>query len=104
MSRDLNKNIQTSQLLIPKLIFDKKNINFQDNQNIFDLIQFNDNQNYKQFTAAPVDFGIPNYDDKPLQPIRYQHIETTENDELSISIKELRANDKKILTLLSEEI
>jgi DNA-binding transcriptional ArsR family regulator len=103
MSRVLNKNIQTSQLLVPKLIFDKKNINFQDNQNIFNLIQFNDNQNHKPF-PSPVDFGIPNYNDKPPQPIRYQHIETTESDELSISIKDLRNNDKKILTLLSEEI
>jgi DNA-binding transcriptional ArsR family regulator len=92
MSRVLNKNIQTSQLLIPKFNFDKGIINYQDNQN------------YKPFPLT-IDFNIPNYSgDKPLQPIRYQHIETTEKDELSISIKDLRNNDKKILALLSEEI
>ena len=88
----MNKNMQTSKLMIP-MIIEKSNRNFR---SLFNLIQ-HDDQNENQTTIMIND----NYQTS-LQRLQYQL--GPDDDSYPISINDLRNNDKKILSLLSEEV
>lgn len=88
----MNKNMQTSKLMIP-MIIEKSNRNFR---SLFNLIQ-HDYQNENQTTIMIND----NYQTS-LQRLQYQL--GPDDDSYPISINDLHNNDKKILSLLNEEI
>src|SRR6476620_10935014 len=98
------KNIQSLELLLPNLIFEeKKKVN--NFQNIFDLLLINDKASQNQISTFA--FNINNIEEdtyQPLQPLKYQFTDSDNTNESSISIDDLRNNDKKILVLLSEEV
>jgi len=100
----MKKNIQSLELLLPNLIFEeKKKVN--NFQNIFDLLLINDKASHNQISSFA--FNINNIEEdtyQPLQPLKYQFTNSDNTNESSISIDDLRNNDKKILVLLSEEV
>ena len=103
----MKKNIQSLELLLPNLIFEeKKKVN--NFQNIFDLLLINDKASHNQISSFA--FNINNIEEdtyqplQPLQPLKYQFTDSDNTNESSISIDDLRNNDKKILVLLSEEV
>src|SRR3954451_5352405 len=100
----MKKNIQSLELLLPNLIFEeKKKVN--NFHNIFDLLQGNDKASHNRISSFA--FNINNIEEdtyQPLQPLKYQFTDSDNTNESSISIDDLRNNDKKILVLLSEEV
>jgi len=100
----MKKNIQSLELLLPNLIFEeKKKVN--NFQNIFDLLLINDKASHNQISSFA--FNINNIEEdtyQPLQPLKYQFTNSDNTNESSISIDDLRNNDKKILVLLGEEV
>ena len=100
----MKKNIQSLELLLPNLIFEeKKKVN--NFQNIFDLLLINDKASHNQISSFA--FNINNIEEdtyQPLQPLKYQFTDSDNTNESSISIDDLRNNDKKILVLLGEEV
>lgn len=115
MNFSISKKKQSSQLLISSCTFEKENIKFYyNNQNIFNLIEPDDKKIYRNncitnaavtnTATTSIDFDTTNNNYKPLQPLKYHRIESSEEEDyLPISIKDLRNNDKKILAILSEE-
>jgi DNA-binding HxlR family transcriptional regulator len=85
--------------LIPKSVNDF-NGNFQ---SIFNLIHSNDKNQDKNLTTTTTTNVIANDNYEPLQILNYQ-ADLSNNDTFPISIKDVRNNDKKILSLLDEEI
>jgi len=100
----MKKNTQSLELLLPNLTFEeKKKVN--NFQNIFDLLLINDKASHNQISSFA--FNINNIEEdtyQPLQPLKYQFTDSDNTNESSISIDDLRNNDKKILVLLSEEV
>src|SRR6476661_4642802 len=92
----MNKNMQISKLLISKDAID--NNNYSNFQNIYNLLNFED-QNQNQITDTFLTIG--NYE--PLQLLNYK-VDLLNDDSHPISINDLRDNDKKILSLLKDEI
>lgn len=84
--------MQTSKLMIPRII-EKSNRNFR---SLFNLIQ-HDDQNENQTTIMINDNYQPS-----LQRLQYQL--GPDDDSYPVSINDLHNNDKKILSLLNEEI
>jgi DNA-binding HxlR family transcriptional regulator len=95
----MNENMQILNLLIPKSVNDF-NGNFQ---SIFNLIHSNDKNQDKNLTTTTTTNVIANDNYEPLQILNYQ-ADLSNNDTFPISIKDVRNNDKKILSLLDEEI
>ncbi len=100
----MKKNIQSLELVLPNLIFEeKKKVNSF--QNIFDLLLISDKSSHNQISTFA--FNANNIEEdtyQPLQPLKYQYTGSDNTNESSISIDDLRNNDKKILVLLSEEV
>jgi DNA-binding HxlR family transcriptional regulator len=93
----MSKDMQISKLLISKDAIENNNINFQ---NIYNLLDFDDNyQNQNQTTSTVTTNG--NYE--PLQLLNYK-VDLLNDDSHPISINDLRDNDRKILSLLNDEI
>jgi DNA-binding transcriptional ArsR family regulator len=88
----MNKNMQTSKLMIPRII-EKSNRNFR---SLFNLIQQDDQNEYQ--TTIMIN---GNYQPS-LQRLQYQL--GPDDDSYPVSINDLHNNDKKILSLLNEEI
>lgn len=112
MSFIISKGKHNSTLLIPQSILEKKYDDFyQDNQKIFNLIQFSNKQNHNNVKQTPtITNSITNgrFDTyqihDPLQAPRFHQIDSSiENEKQLISIKDLRNNDRKILEALIEE-
>jgi len=100
----MKKNIQSLELLLPNLIFEEKK-KVSKFQNIFDLLLINDKASQNQISTFA--FNINNIEEdtyQPLQPLKYQFTNSDNTNESSISIDDLRNNDKKILVLLGEEV
>src|SRR3954447_20374218 len=100
----MKKNIQSLELLLPNLIFEEKK-KVSEFQNIFDLLLINDKASQNQISTFA--FNANNIEEdtyQPLQPLKYQYTGSDNTNESSISIDDLRNNDKKILVLLSEEV
>jgi len=100
----MKKNIQSLELLLPNLIFEEKK-KVSKFQNIFDLLLINDKASQNQISTFA--FNINNIEEdtyQPLQPLKYQFTDSDNTNESSISIDDLRNNDKKILVLLGEEV
>jgi len=98
----MNKNMQISKLLISKDVIENSSINRSRSnfQNIYNLRDFDDkNQNQNQITPAFWTNG--NYE--PLQLLNYK-VDLLNDDSHPISINDLRDNDRKILSLLKDEI
>jgi DNA-binding HxlR family transcriptional regulator len=95
----MNENMQILNLLIPKSVNDF-NGNFQ---SIFNLIHSNDKNQDKNLTTTTTTNVIANDNYEPLQILNYQ-ADLSNNDTFPISINDVRNNDKKILSLLDEEI
>lgn len=100
----MKKNLQSLELLKPNLIFEeKKKVNSF--QNIFELLLISDKSSHNQISTFA--FNANNIEEdtyQPLQPLKYQYTGSDNTNESSISIDDLRNNDKKILVLLSEEV
>ena len=95
----MNKNMQISKLLISKDGIENNN-NSSNFQNIYNLLNFDDkNQNQNQITDTFLTHG--NYE--PLQLLNYK-VDLLNDDSHPISINDLRDNDRKILSLLKDEI
>jgi DNA-binding MarR family transcriptional regulator len=92
----MNKNMQISKLLISKDAIE--NNNYSNFQNIYNLLNFED-QDQNQIT----DTFLTNGNYEPLQLLNYK-VDLLNDDSHPISINDLRDNDRKILSLLNDEI
>jgi DNA-binding HxlR family transcriptional regulator len=92
----MNKNMQISKLLISKDAIE--NNNYSNFQNIYNLLNFED-QDQNQIT----DTFLTNGNYEPLQLLNYK-VDLLNDDSHPISINDLRDNDRKILSLLKDEI
>jgi DNA-binding MarR family transcriptional regulator len=96
----MNKNMQISKLLISKDGIEDNNNSNSNFQNIYNLLNFDDkNQNQNQIT----DTFLTNGNYEPLQLLNYK-VDLLNDDSHPISINDLRDNDRKILSLLKDEI
>ncbi|HEY0579447.1 MAG TPA: MarR family transcriptional regulator, partial [Candidatus Nitrosocosmicus sp.] len=95
----MNGNMQILNLLIPKSVNDF-NGNFQ---SIFNLIHPNNKNQNQNLTTTTTTNVIANDNYEPLQILNYQ-ADLSNNDTFPIPINDVRNNDKKILSLLDEEI
>jgi DNA-binding HxlR family transcriptional regulator len=96
-NHDMNKNMQISKLLIPKFVIEN-NCNIQ---SVFDLLQHCDKKNHDQTAVMANDNYVS------VQQLNY-HIGCDNDDDgvdsYPLSTNDLRNNDKKILSILNEEM
>src|SRR6476620_4808060 len=94
----MNKNMQISKLLISKDAIE--NNNYSNFQNIYNLLNFEDQDQDQDHIT---DTFLTNGNYEPLQILNYK-VDLLNDDSHPLSINDLRDNDRKILSLLKDEI